>query len=84
MPTPQQRRLRARHAALIRWSREDPAANARRGQAGLRARFYDQTDPSLPEAERQRRADCAYRAHMLRLSLAASKARAARAASRAS
>jgi hypothetical protein len=55
----------ARYAALIRWSREDPKVNAERGQAGLQAKFYNQTDPSLPEAERQRRAYAAYRAHMV-------------------
>jgi hypothetical protein len=62
--TPSQR---ARYAALIRWSREDPKVNAERGQAGLQAKFYDATDPSLPEAERQRRAHAAYRAHMVRI-----------------
>jgi len=51
----------ARIAALTRWSREDPRGNAERGQAGLQRKFYDATDPSLPEAERQRRAHAAYR-----------------------
>jgi hypothetical protein len=54
-------------AALTRWSREDPKANAERGQAGLKRKFYDATDPALPEAERQRRAHAAYRAHMTRI-----------------
>jgi hypothetical protein len=35
--TAAQRSQRARIAALARWSREDPAVNARRGQNGLRA-----------------------------------------------
>jgi hypothetical protein len=65
--TAAQRRSAARIAALTRWANEDPKANAERGQAGLQRRFYDQTDPTLPEAERQRRADCAYRAHMARI-----------------
>lgn len=78
--TPEQRRLRAQIAANSRWSREDPSANARRAQAGLRARFEREVDPdgALPEPERQRRAESAYRAHMQRLALASSKARAAR------
>jgi hypothetical protein len=71
--TPEQRSTRARIAALTRWSQEDPTATAERGQAGLRAKFYNQIDPSLPETERQRRADAAYRAHMARLSFQRSR-----------
>ena len=78
--TPTQRTQRARIAALTRWSREDPAATAARGQAGLLAKFLDQVDPDrvLPEAERQRRAEAARRAHMQRLAFRSSKARSAR------
>ena len=81
MLTPEQRRLRASIAAHTRWSREDPTATAEAGQAGLVAKFRRQVDPDnqLPEAERERRAVSAYRAHMKRLALASSKARAARA-----
>lgn len=64
---PAVRRSVAIEAALLRWSKEDPRANAERGQAGLRRKFYDATDSTLPETERQRRADCAYRAHMVRI-----------------
>lgn len=81
--TPEQRTQRARLAALTRWSRESGKAQGDLVQAGLRRKFYNATDPSLPEAERQRRADCAYKAHMARLSFLASKARAARKAARA-
>ena len=79
--SPSQRTLRASIAANTRWSQEDPTANAERGQAGLVARFRREVDPynQLPEAERERRALSAYRAHMQRLSLASSKARAPRA-----
>jgi hypothetical protein len=78
--TPTQRSQRARIAALTRWSREDPAATAARGQAGLMARFVDQVDPDrvLPEAERQRRAEAARRAHMAQLAFRSAKARAGR------
>lgn len=81
MLTPEQRTLRASIAAHTRWSREDPAANAARGQAGLLARFEREVDPggTLPPAERERRVQSAYRAHMGRLALASSKARARRA-----
>jgi hypothetical protein len=79
--TPEQRHLRASIAAHIRWSREDPAANAARGQAGLLAKFERQiraADPTLPDAEVARRAEAARQAHMLKLAFASSKARAAR------
>jgi hypothetical protein len=76
--TPAQRSLRASIAANTRWSREDPAANAARGQAGLLARFEREAraaDPDAPDAEIARRTEAAHRAHMQRLALASSKAR---------
>jgi len=82
--TPEQRHIRASIAAHTRWSREDPAGNAARGQAGLLARFdreVREAEPGLSEAEYSRRAESAYRAHMARLALASSKARGARKAS---
>jgi hypothetical protein len=83
--SPKQRRLRAQIAANTRWSKEDPAANAARGQAGLQARFEKQVDPdgTLTPAERTRRAEAARKAHMQRLALASAKARNARTAARA-
>ena len=62
--TPEQRSIRARKAALDRWSRDDPAAAAIRGQAGLAARFDREArefEPGLSDAEYARRAACAYR-----------------------
>ena len=50
--TPEQRTQRARKAALDRWSKEDPAATARRGQAGLMDKFRREAaeaDPSVTE-----------------------------------
>lgn len=76
--TPEQCALRARAAAYTRWSREDGKANAQRAQAGLRAKFRREVaaeHPELSAAELERRAECAYRAHMARLALASSKAR---------
>lgn len=62
---------RGQWAALSRWAKEDPAANAARGQDGLRAKFLRQVDEhaaetgeQLTEHERQRRADVRYRLHM--------------------
>jgi hypothetical protein len=76
--TPTQRSLRAQIAANTRWSKEDPAANAARGQAGLLAKFEREArdaEPGLTDAEYVRRAQAAHRAHMQRLALASSKAR---------
>ena len=60
--------------------RRNPAANAARGQAGLLARFEREVDAdgTLTPAERHRRAESARKAHMLRLSAASAKVRAAR------
>lgn len=80
--TAEQRSQRARLAAYARWAKEDPAANAARGQAGLLARFEREVDPNseLPEAERLRRAECARKAHMQRIAIkSADKRRAERA-----
>lgn len=75
--------MRARIAALARWSKEDPTPTADRGQAGLLARFEREVDPdgTLPPAERVRRAEAARKAHMTRLAYASSKARTAGGAS---
>jgi hypothetical protein len=80
MLTPAQRSIRARIAANSRWSGEDGTANARRGQAGLRSKFVREIRerfPGLSEAEIERRADSAFKAHMQRLALKSSKARSA-------
>jgi hypothetical protein len=79
MLTPAQRSIRAKIAAHTRWSAEDGKANAQRAQAGLRAKFVRETHerfPDLSDAEIDRRAESAYRAHMQRLALQSSKARA--------
>jgi hypothetical protein len=75
--TPEQRSQSARLAALSRWSKEDPAANAARGQAGLLAKFEREVDPhnELNPAERHRRAVAARRAHMVRLAFRSSRNR---------
>jgi hypothetical protein len=79
--TPAQRTQRAKITANTRWSREDSRPTALRAQAGLLAKFLAQVDvdsPGLPEAERQRRAVAARRAHMIKLAFQSSKARARR------
>ena len=81
MLTPAQRSIRAAMAARVKWSREDPTPTVKRAQAGLREKFDRQVReefPDLPESEILRRADSAFRAHMLGLALKSSKARQAR------
>ena len=76
--TPSQRRQRARIAALERWSREDPKANAERGQAGLLDKFRREVldeSPGLVEPELTRRAEVRRRAHMQRLAFKRSRQR---------
>lgn len=77
MLTPQERSLRARKAAHGRWSRENPELAVARATAGFMQHFLDEVDPDeqLPVAERQRRADHAFKAHMLGLALKSAKAR---------
>jgi len=82
MLTPEQRSLKARIAIESRWAHEDGKANAQRGQRGLKARFLRgarQEHPEASEAQIQKFADHAYKAHMARLALKSSMARAKKA-----
>lgn len=80
--SPEQRSLRASiggHARAGKYDGREITANAR---DGFRQRFLKQVDeasPDLPEPERQRRADHLLKAHMQRLALASSRARARKA-----
>lgn len=77
--TPEQKTQRARIAALARWSKENPAANAARGQAGLLERFRREVladDPNVLEPELTRRAECRRKLHMQRLAFRSSRNRA--------
>jgi hypothetical protein len=74
-----ERRLIATEAALARWAKEDGVAAAVKGQAGLLRKFYEQTDPTLTEPERWKRAERLHRAHMLKLSRLSTRARRQRA-----
>lgn len=79
--THQQRALIARIASNERWGRTtDRAAATAPARRGLRAKFAREIDPdgtlaaSAP-AELERRVDQLHQAHMLRMSLAAKRAR---------
>lgn len=78
--TPEQRSLRARLAAYSLHAKVDSREHTVPARAAFLGRFETEVDPDgvLPEAERQRRAECAKRAYFLRLALASARARQAR------
>lgn len=79
MLTPEQRVMRARIAASTRWAKEsDRRAATQAARLAALERFAREVDPNneLDPAERARRAGHAQRAHMMRLALQSSKARA--------
>lgn len=82
---PHHRHVHAQLAANMRWANEDPNAEdgpLRRARAKAEARYYEQTDPSLPEAERQRRSANLRAAHYARMHLRSLASRRAKAAER--
>lgn len=82
--SPEQRSLRASLAAHEMHARNDSREITANARAAFLKRFLDEVDeatPGLPEGERLRRAEHRFRAHMKRLALKSSKARAARRAS---
>lgn len=79
--TPNERSMRARIAANERWAKHDSRAHAAKMRAAQDAKWLDRVDPDreLPEAERQRRAEAARRAHFQRLAYRSARARRERA-----
>ena len=79
--TPNERSMRARIAANERWSKHDSRAHAAKMRAAQDVKWLDRVDPDreLSEAERQRRAHAARRAHFQRLAYRSAKARRERA-----
>lgn len=81
--TPEQRSLRARMGAYAQHAQHDVRDTTRAGLEAASARFLDEVDPEhvLPEAERQRRAAAARKAHMLKLAWRSAEVRRAAKAS---
>ncbi len=79
--TPEQRSLRARLAAFAMHSQHDSRETSAPGRAAFNERFAREVDPGgvLPDAERERRAECARKAYFVGLALKSSKARSRRA-----
>lgn len=65
--TPEERSLKAKIAAR---SRPGGPGRTEAARAAWRQRFYDQTDPALPEAGRQAATDDLIRGHLDRMRLA--------------
>jgi hypothetical protein len=80
--TPEQRSRRARIGAYAQHAKHDVRDTTRAGLEAASARFLDEVDPEhvLPEAERQRRAAAARRAHMLKLAWRSAEVRRQRSA----
>ncbi len=70
-----ERSQRARIAAYAQKAKHDPKETTRKAREAYRASFYDGIPEDLPEAERDRRAEAAFKAHMARLAFLSSKAR---------
>jgi hypothetical protein len=80
--TDSERKLRASIAAHTSWANTpDRAARTENARRAQRESFERKVDPDhkLSPAERTRRAEHAYKAHMARLALASAKARRAKA-----
>lgn len=79
MTSPRERELLSRIAAYKRWSKEPdrPAATAP-ARAAFLSGFEKQVDPdgTLAPEERARRAECARKAHFLKMALRSAQARA--------
>jgi hypothetical protein len=73
--TPEERRLRCTANALSRSATTRGSVISAPARAARLQKFYDETDPELPEAERQRQADAALRKAMTELSRKAARAR---------
>lgn len=72
--------LRGRIGAAVMHSRHDAAKTTEKARATFLSRFEREVDPdsTLPDAERQRRAEFAKRAYFARLAHASAKARRSR------
>jgi hypothetical protein len=78
--TTAERRLRGRAGAYAMHARNDVRATSKAGRDAAWSRFLDQVDPerTLPDAERERRAEAARKSHMSLIALKSVQARAAR------
>ena len=74
---PELSRLKHQISANSRWAKEDPKPNMIRARAGIMPKLEHEVDPEgvLPEAERRRQAESAYKVRMQRMALKSVEAR---------
>jgi hypothetical protein len=73
--SPSERSQRARIAAYAQKAKHDPKETTSKAREVFRAKFYAGIPEDRPQAERDRRAEAAFREHMARLSLLSARAR---------
>lgn len=73
--SPSERSQRARIASWAQKKKHDPKETTRKARETYRASFYQGIPEDLPPAERDRRADAAFREHMARLAYLSARAR---------
>jgi hypothetical protein len=72
---PESRRMAASLGGLQLHATHNSTEVTQSARLAFKARFFDQTDPDLPLAERLKRADYLLRAHMTRLAMKSLTAR---------
>jgi hypothetical protein len=73
--SPSERSQRARIASWAQKKKHDPKETTRKARQAYRATFYEGIPEDLPQAERDRRAEAAFKEHMARLAFLSAKAR---------
>jgi hypothetical protein len=73
--SPSERSQRARIAAYSMHAQHDPKETTAKAREAFRAQFYEGIPEDLPQAERDRRAEAAFKEHMARLAFLSAKAR---------
>jgi len=70
-----ERAQRSRIGGFAQKKKHDPKDMTRKAREVYRASFYEGIPEDLPQAERDRRAEAAFREHMARLAFLSAKAR---------
>jgi hypothetical protein len=73
--SPSELSQRARIGGYAQKAKHDPKDTTSKARATYRASFYEGVPEDLPQAERDRRAEAAFRAHMAGLAFLSAKAR---------
>lgn len=77
--SPSERSQRARIGGFAQKVKHDPKETTRKAREVFREQFYEGIPADPPQAERDRRAEAAFKAHVARLAFLSAKARRKRA-----